>query len=286
MRSAVNETALITGASGGIGAAFARQLASRGYNLLLVARRESRLEELAAELRRHHRVNVEVLVADLSRSADAERVERRIASIGALALLVNNAGFGTVGYLADIDIGKHLEMVQLHVVASMRLIRVALPGMIDRGRGAVINVSSPAAFVPTPGNTTYSGTKAFLTVFSEALAAELRGTGVKVQVLVPGFTHTEFYDTPEYRRVGMKSKVESRIPGAMWMTADKLVAGSLEALERGRLLFAPGFANRLTVLLGRMGLAPLLSRVLVAGFREELRGSLVDSAGRKRGEVP
>ena len=278
-------TALITGASSGIGAAFARQMASRGHDLVLAARRLDHLEAIAAEVRQQHGVRVEVVVADLSSPAEVQRVERHIAGSRSVDLLINNAGFGTVGYFGEIDLDKQLEMIQVHLVASVRLTRAVLPGMISAGRGAIINVSSPAAFIPTPGNATYSGTKAFLTAFSEALAAELRGTGVKVQVLVPGFTHTGFYDTPEFRRVGMKSKVESRIPGTMWMTADELVAGSLKALERDRLLCTPGFANRLMVVLGRMGLAPLLSRVLVAGFRRELRGSLVDSAGRKRGEV-
>lgn len=274
-------TALITGASSGIGAAFARQLASQGHELVLAARRLDHLEAIAAEVRQQHGVRVEVVVADLSRAADIERVERHIAGSRGVDLLINNAGFGTVGYFGEIDLAKQLEMIQVHLVASVRLTRAVLPGMISAGRGAIINVSSPAAFIPTPGNATYSGTKAFLTAFSEALAAELRGTGLKVQVLVPGFTHTGFYDTLEYRRVGMKSKAEARIPGAMWMTADELVAGSLESLEQGRLLCAPGFANRLMVVLGRMGLAPLLSRVLVAGFGRELRGSLVSGKAQR-----
>lgn len=282
MGSQAAGTALITGASGGIGAAFARQLAFRGHDLILVARRLDRLEALAAEVRQQHGVGVEVIVADLSRPADLERVGREIARIEGLGLLINNAGFGTVGYFAEIDLKKQLEMIQLHLVAGVRLTRAVLPGMISAKRGAIINVSSPAAFIPTPGNATYSGTKAFLNTFSEALAAEQRGSGVRVQVLVPGFTHTGFYETAEYMRVGMKSKVQSRIPGAMWMSADELVAASLASLERGRLLCAPGFANRLMVVLGRMGLAPLISRVLVAGFRDELRGSRV---GGERKEV-
>ena len=272
MGELVAGTALITGASSGIGAAFARQVASRGYDLILVARRLKRLAALAAEVRQRHGVGVSVVVADLSRPADIERLERQIAEIQRLGLLINNAGFGTVGYFGEIDLAKQLEMIHVHLVANVRLTRAVLPGMISAGRGAIINVSSPAAFIPTPGNATYSGTKAFLSAFSEALAAELRGTGVKVQVLVPGFIHTGFYDSTDYRRVGMKSKVEATIPNALWMSADELAAGSLQALEGGRLLCAPGFANRLVVILGRIGLAPLLSLLLEARFRRELRG--------------
>jgi len=284
MDGTVAGTALITGASSGIGAAFARHLASRGHELVLAARRLDLLEDLAAEMRQKHGVSVEVVVADLSRPADVERIERLVAGIQSLALLINNAGFGTVGYFGEMDLDKQLEMIQVHLVASVRLTRAVLPAMISARRGAIINVSSPAAFIPTPGNATYSGTKAFLTAFSEALAAELRGTGVKVQALVPGITHTGFYDTAEYRRVGMKSKVESTIPEAMWMSAEELVAASLESLERGRVLCAPGFASRLTVVLGRMGLTPLVSRLLVARFGSELRGSPGGGAWDASGE--
>jgi short-subunit dehydrogenase len=264
--------ALVTGASSGIGAAFAHRLAAQGLDLFLVARREGRLRALATEVNRRHGVTADVLAADLSRPADIERVEARIARGRPVEVLINNAGFGTVGYFREIDLGKQLDMIQVHVVAGVRLIRAVLPGMISRGRGTIINVSSLAAFVPTPGSATYSSTKAYLTVFSEALDKELRGTGVKVQVLVPGFTFTEFYDTPEYRRVDMRAKVRSRLPGALWMTADEVVARSLASLG-GRLLCAPGFGNRLMIALSRVGLSPLLSSVLTTRFGEELRGS-------------
>jgi uncharacterized protein len=276
--------ALVTGASSGIGAAFARRLAARGFDLFLVARREGRLRDLAAEVNERYRVTTDVIVADLSRPADVEGVEARLAQGRPVDVLVNNAGFGTVGYFGEVDLGRQLDMVRVHVVASVRLIRAALPGMISRGRGTIINVSSLAAFIPTPENATYSATKAYLTAFSEALDKELKGTGVDVQVLVPGFTLTEFYDSPEFRRVDMRAKVRSRVPGALWLTADEVVARSLESLGGGRLVCAPGFGTRLVIALSRIGLSPLVSGVLTARFGEELRGSAQDNVTPPRHE--
>ncbi len=250
--------ALITGASSGIGAAFAGALAAEGHDLVLVARRQDRLESLAGELKERHAASVEVLVADLTEKADVERVEARLAELGTLEMLVNNAGFGTTGRFSRLDVEKQVQMINLHIVASVRLCRAALPGMIDRGRGAVVNVASVVAFGPYPGNATYGATKAFLVAFSRNLQAEVGHKGVRFQALCPGFTSTEFHDSPEYERFE-----RSQVPRALWMPADKVVAGSLAALRRGRVVYVPGFKNRLlTALLGsRLGSA-LLRRVL------------------------
>jgi short-subunit dehydrogenase len=172
-----SRTALITGASSGIGAAFARQLAPQGFHLILVARRKERLAALAADLQGHYPVSAEVLDADLSEPADIERVERRIAELDSLDLLINNAGFGAPGSFAETELATQLTMIDVHIIASVRLCRATLPGMITRRRGAIINVSSIAGLVPIPGSATYSSTKAYLNVFSEALQAELKGTG-------------------------------------------------------------------------------------------------------------
>jgi short-subunit dehydrogenase len=258
-------TALVTGASSGIGAAFVRRLASQGYDVILVARREDRLKALATETHQCYGIEAEVLVADLACTADVERVEKRIAESEDLELLINNAGFGTKPYrFSETDFGRQLDMISVHVVASVRLMRAALPGMITKGHGAVINVSSVGAFIPLPANATYCATKAFLSVFSKALATELRGTGVKVQVLVPGFVRTEFHDTPEYQQVNIRSQ----IPKALWMNAETVVTKSLESLRRDQLYCIPGFKNRLAVALGRSGLASLISKVLVTRFRK------------------
>jgi short-subunit dehydrogenase len=192
------KTALITGASSGIGATFARQLAGKGYDLVLVARRRERLASVANELQKTHSVSVETLVADLANLSDIEKVEKRIRKLENLSTLINNAGFGVSGNFAETDPAKQIDMINVHIVASVRLCRAALPGMIARHHGAIINIASTAAFVPIPGHIMYNATKAYLVFFSEALQAELTATGVHVQALCPGFTHTEFHDTSEF----------------------------------------------------------------------------------------
>ena len=261
-------TAVITGASSGIGAAFARRLAARGYRLVLVARREERLRALADELRRRHGVGVEVLVADLARPEGIARVEARLAADGAVDLLVNNAGFGTVGPFAESDLERQLAMIAVHVTATARLTRAVLPGMLARGRGAVINVASIAAFLPAPGNATYSATKAYAKVFSQGLATELRGTGVRVQALCPGFTRTEFHSTPEYQALEMRS----RVPRWLWMDPDEVVAASLDALARGQVVLVPGLTNRFVVALGQGGPGARLLRAVARRLRRIARG--------------
>jgi len=252
-------TALVTGASSGIGAAFARRLAAQGYDTILVARRADRLAALAAELREQYGSTAEPLAADLADPAGVAGVEARIAGLPGVDLLVNAAGFGTSGRFARIDLARQLEMIQLHVVAAVRLMRAVLPGMIERHRGAIINVASVVAFLPLPGNVTYAGTKAFLVAFSETLQHELAGSGVRVQALCPGFTYSGFHDTAEYQHFRRK-----RIPSALWMTADQVAAESLRALGRGGVVCIPGLANRLLVALGRRRLfQPLLFGMLV-----------------------
>lgn len=262
-------TALITGASSGIGAAFARLLAARGYHLTLVARREDRLSALAAELHGQYPITAEILVADLSKPADAERVESRIHELEGLDLLINNAGFGAPGQFIERDLGIQLDMIHVHVVASVRLSRAALPGMIARRQGGIINVSSIAAFVPMPGNATYSATKAYLNVFSEALQAELTGTGVQIQALCPGFTRTGFHHTPEY-----EASDRYQIPGLLWMSAREVAAGSLEALAQGQVIYVPGRKNRFLAAMARnapRSLLPILRRRAVKQRRGTLK---------------
>ncbi|OGD10909.1 MAG: hypothetical protein A2Y86_06050 [Candidatus Aminicenantes bacterium RBG_13_62_12] len=235
-------TALITGASAGMGAEYARQLAAAGTNLILVARRLDRLEDLARELREKHSVAVEALQADLAISEGIDRVERRIAGDNTLGLLVNNAGFGGgPGSFWEREAGHHLGMVQVHVAATVRLCRAALPGMIARGHGGIINLASIAAFSPFSGPM-YSGTKAFLVMFSENLQSELLGTGVCVQALCPGMTHTEFHEVAHIDK--------AIVPKPFWMTAEEVIRISLRRLGRGAIC-VPGWKNKIIAFLMR-----------------------------------
>jgi len=248
--------ALITGASSGIGEAFARRLAQQGYNLVLVARRQAKLAALADELGREYGVAAEVLAADLAQMDDVARVEQRIHALD-LAVLVNNAGFGTNrGSLLASDLDEQMNMLNLHVQATMRLCRAALPGMTAHGRGDIINVSSIAAFFPSPGDTNYAASKAYMNAFSQALQAEVAGQGIRVQALCPGFTHTEFHATP-----AMTGFQKSRVPAKLWMTPEQVAEYSLRCLGRNQVICVPGFYNQLLVLGAQNGLAGLVLRV-------------------------
>ena len=231
---------LITGASAGIGEEYARQLAQRCGRLTLVARREDRLHALAGDLREH--CEVEVLAADLGNPVGLAAVVELTRQRDPVDLLVNNAGFSTLGPFAASDLDAELEMVRLHLDASMALCRAVLPGMRDSGAGAIINVASVAAFLPLPGVATYAATKAFLASFSQALQRELADASVSVQCLCPGYTRTEIHSRDSFS--GFDS---SRVPEEMWMEAGEVVAESLAALERGDTLVVPGAQNRALV---------------------------------------
>jgi short-subunit dehydrogenase len=223
--------ALITGASSGIGSVFARKLAARGYDLILLARREDRLKALANELA----VATEVVAADLSTEAGIALAERAIQNCSRLELLVNNAGFGTLGRFWEADIEDQNHMHQVHVMATMRLSQAALARMVPRGRGGVINVSSVAAFGQSPGNVSYCATKAWINSFTEGLDMELRQakSPVKVQALCPGFTITEFQEAANIDT--------SKIPAWLWMRAEDVVDASLAGFDRGEVVVVPGW---------------------------------------------
>src|SRR5438067_1167997 len=234
-----NSLAAVTGASSGIGATFARQLAAQGYQLLLIARRAARLEELAAELRAKHGVAAEIMAADLTRDEDVAGVARRLEAAGNLALLVNNAGFGVKGLFFEADAAEQEAMHRLHVLATLRLTHAALPGMVARGRGAVINVSSVAGFLQGAGSISYCATKAWMNSFTEGLAADLKraGSPVIAQALCPGYTYSEFHDVMGVDRAS--------IPKSWWSPAEFVVRESLLGLKRGDLFVIPGWRYRL-----------------------------------------
>ncbi len=236
--------ALVTGATAGIGRVFAQRLAASGHDLVLVARDAARLEALADELALQYGVEAEVLAADLSRDDGMRRVADRISGEPRLAVLVNNAGFGTKGRLASRPVAEQATMLELHVMAPMLHTRAALPGMIERGRGWIVNVSSVASFTQSAGNANYCASKAYLRVFSQAVGLELTGTGVRIQALCPGFTHTEFH-----ARGGID---KSSIPGFLWLDAGRVVDESLAQLARGGpVVCIPGKRYRILVTLMR-----------------------------------
>lgn len=235
------ELAAITGASAGIGAMFARKLAARGYDLLLIARRADRLRSLAAELSDTYHVHADFMTADLADPGDVRRVAERIQSAPNLGLMVNNAGFGLHGLFAEAEIADQAAMHQVHIMATLSLTHAALRNLTARGSGGIINVASVAGFAPAPGSVSYNATKAWMINFTEGVAMELvaRGSKVRVEALCPGFTLSEFHDV-----IGMD---RSGVPKALWMTADFVVEEALKGLEKGQIVVIPGWKYKLVV---------------------------------------
>jgi short-subunit dehydrogenase len=242
----MSKVAFITGASSGIGATFARHLAAKGYDLVLVARRENLLAELAEQLQQEHGIAARVLPADLSRMTDVERVSDEISQLAELEILVNNAGFGTQGKFLQVPFEKHQEMLEVHVMAATRLAYAALQNFKNKNHGAIINMASLSAFVPFPGSVNYHATKAYLVALSEGLQSELHGSPIVVQALCPGFTYSNFHDTSELSNFRRES-----LPSIAWGSADQVVETSLKALENGRLLVIPRWINQGIALLAR-----------------------------------
>ncbi|MBP2403466.1 SDR family NAD(P)-dependent oxidoreductase [Streptomyces syringium] len=222
-------TALITGATAGIGAAFARRLAADGHNLVLVARDEKRLNEQATELHDRHGVEAEVLRADLADDEGIGAVEARLSDrTQPVDLLVNNAGFGNKGVFLEVTMADELRMLKVHCEAVLRLTSAAVPGMRERRRGGVVNVASVAAFVPRG---TYGASKAWVVQFTQGAAKDLEGSGLRLMALCPGFVRTEFHE-----RAGMPAE---NIPNWLWLDADKLVTSALKDLARGKTISVP-----------------------------------------------
>lgn len=255
----MNKTALITGASSGIGEAFACRLAAKGYDLLLVARSQDKLESLARDLAGKHKVEVLVIPADLSEEQAPARVVEEVERLGRqVDLLVNNAGFGLSGEFLNHPPERYRQQIALNVGALTELTHLCLPGMVTRGQGSIINVASLLSFFPFPYSSVYSATKAYVLSFSESLWEEYRGRGVNVLAVCPGPTDTRFFHTARDIETGNKR------------TPEQVVETALRALERGRSFVIDGSQNYMMALLGRL----LPRRAVVKLFGSAIRKSM------------
>ncbi|MEO7063415.1 MAG: SDR family oxidoreductase [Dokdonella sp.] len=232
--------ALVTGASAGIGAAFARELAKRGHGLVLTARRADRLESLAAELRTEHRVEVHCVPCDLADAGTPQTLCDEIARRGiAVSILINNAGYSVTGPFVSRPWQTHAQFIQVMMTAPAELCHRLLPGMRERGHGRIVNIASVAGLLPAPaGHTLYGASKAYLIRFSQALALENQAHGINVCALCPGFTYSEFHDV-----TGTRAQMQ-RMPKCVWMSADAVARDGLAAVERGAIIRVCGRLNR------------------------------------------
>jgi short-subunit dehydrogenase len=253
-------TALVTGASAGIGEAIARELASRGHGVTLVARRADRLRTLAGELRDGHGIRAEAIDADLEDPAAREQLFAKVDGLGLEAeVLVNNAGFGDSRDFAATQRERLVAMLRVNCEALLDLQARYLPGMVERGRGAVINVASTAAFQPIPGSATYAATKAFVLSLSEAVHQELKGTGATVTAVCPGPVKTEF------TQVAGIAHAEDQLPGLFWTDSAAVARAAVDGADQGRRVVVPGVFNRAGAVTGqhtpRMLALPVMKRI-------------------------
>ncbi len=248
-------TALVTGATAGLGAAFARALASEGHDLVLVARDQQGLHAASEALRQRFGVGATPLSADLTTAEGCDRVASRLTADDApIDVLVNNAGIGLYRPFGTAPLEAEERMLDLNVRAVLRLTYAALPVMTARGRGQIVNVSSVAGFVPRPGNATYSASKAWVTLFSEALSLQVAGTGVRVTAVCPGFTRTEFHDRAQADMSG--------IPSWMWLDADTVATAGLADARRGKPVSVPSLTYKALLGVARAVPRPVLRQVM------------------------
>jgi short-subunit dehydrogenase len=253
-------TCLVTGGSSGIGAEVARGLARRGLGVTLAARREDRLRELAEELAGEHGIRAETISCDVSDIDDRKRMKDEIEQRGlTVEVLVNNAGYGSGGAFVDLDGDKEAAMIRTNVESVVALTHAFLPDMVERGRGAILNLASLIAFQPVPFQATYGASKAAVLAFTEAVHEELRGTGVTITAICPGPVRTEFGE------VGGFGGADDKIPDFVWLEADKVAEDALEGLEKGERVVVPGALNQLAAFSGhympRSLLLPVVRRI-------------------------
>ncbi|MCL5260171.1 MAG: SDR family NAD(P)-dependent oxidoreductase [Gammaproteobacteria bacterium] len=240
-----NKIALITGATSGIGAAFAKKFASQNYDLIITGRREEKIKQLAAELMALYKVNVEVMLIELAKKDDLELLLQKVAATKNLDILINNAGFGLLKKFIDVDPPLYTEMFAVHDYAPIRLMQVALKNMLAKNKGAIINVSSFVGFFPAPDRASYAASKAYLSSITESIAEEIKDSQVRIQVLCPGMTRTEISERKGASLDEFVKKYYGRLITVM--TAESVVESSLQALARKKLVCIPGVRNKALV---------------------------------------
>ena len=244
-------TALVTGATAGIGESFTRLLAEKGFDLVLVARDNKRLQERAKSLSKKYKVEVEILQADLSVPAQLAKVEKRLSSAKKpIEVLINNAGFGIKDSFLSSNIADEIRLIDVLAKAPMKLMHAVLPQMLDRNSGTIINVSSVASFI---AGGTYSAAKSYLTVHTESLHSELSRTNINISALCPGFTHTEFHQRGKMKMTGL--------PNFMWLEADRVVSDSWRAALSGKAICIPGWQYKILSTIARFGPRPLVRKI-------------------------
>jgi short-subunit dehydrogenase len=244
--AATTTTALVTGASSGIGVEIARELARRGHALTLVAREADRLRDVAAEISRQHGVRTEWIAVNLTEASERDKLAAEVAARGQVVdVLVNDAGIGTMGPFHELPIAREIAMIRLNVETVVALCGAFVPGMVQRKRGAILNVASVSAFMPVPRQATYSASKAFVLTFTEALTLDLHGTGVTATALCPGPVKTEFAGLIE------------GLPDMLFVEPARVAREAIDGMERGRRIVIPGAANGLNAMLGRYAPRPL-----------------------------
>lgn len=274
----MRETAIITGATSGIGRSFAVAFAAQGYDLLLTGRREDRLAALSADIAAEHDVNVEYRIVELTDREAMAAFTAEVAAMDSVTVLVNNAGFGRSSAFHEDTVDGQAGMVTVHIETTLRLTHTVVPQMKARGRGRIINVSSLASYLPLPGGAVYASTKAWMVSFSESIALELAPYGIRCQALLPGFTRTDFHRDPQYGDLDRRNRGLVR-----WMEPDDVVRTSLAEIEKGhrrqerrgrrplpptpKVICVPGAANRVLAFVARNLPRRLLYRMIAAKRR-------------------
>ncbi|MBK3518321.1 SDR family NAD(P)-dependent oxidoreductase [Carboxylicivirga marina] len=266
MTTKPNRLAVITGPTSGIGYRYTIELAQKGYNLLLVARREDRLIKMTQSLSEANNIEVDYIVADLSQEDEIKKVGYHLQLLNHVEILVNNAGFGVAGFFLEVSLEEQLKMINVHLTSTIRFSKAVLPAMIKQKHGYIVNMASFAAFMELPGSVIYSTTKAAIIKFSQTLQSEVSNYGVKIQALSPGFTPTAFHQS-----IKREAEFVDRIPPFLWTSIEKVVQTSLSNLDNNNVICIPGVINHLLFLMSKSSfLSRLMQNIAVKRQKEQV----------------